>query len=307
MVQAEFPHRLIDSHVHFWDPSQVYVPWLSSAPHFNERRDAEKYVEALPQGVEVHKAVYVETDVEPTQGLVEAEWIARYAQQLKMDSRFGGIGGIVAYAPVNIGEPVRHYLRVLTQLIPKDRHLRGVRYLVQDPDQNPARISSPTFIQGVKTLREFGLSFDLNFNCHVAPEQFTHSIELVRQCPEVSFILDHMGKPPCDCQPGDEAFSFWRENIIAIGKLPNISCKVSGLVTETNVVTAQQLAPFVKVALEAFGIDRLMYGGDWPVVENSAALGRWLDVISEIVADWSDEDKDKLFYRNAQRIYRLDL
>lgn len=306
MVQINTPCQVIDTHVHFWDPERVSVPWLSGAPHFNERRDGEKYSKEIPKGVQVQGAVYVETDVDPRQGLVEADWIAQYAERLNKTSTaaFGGIAGIVAYAPVDQGQPVRHYLRLLTQLVPSQR-LRGVRYLIQDPSLDPERVAQPSFVEGVKALGEYNLSFDLNINCNESPAQFPPLIQLVRQCPEITFVLDHMAKPPCDSHPGEPAFTFWQDNMMALAQFPNVSCKVSGLVTETSTPTAKQLAPFVEVARKAFGIDRLMFGGDWPVCENGTRWSKWLEILAEIVHDWSSQDKEKLFVTNAIRIYRL--
>lgn len=300
------PKCVVDSHVHFWHPDQVRIPWLETAPQLNERRDADRYSqETDASSTQVRAAVYVETDVDPSHGLVEADWIRHYSEKYQANGVFGGIQGIVAYAPVHQGAIVRRYLQLLRQIA--GPRLRGVRHLIQDPGLDPERVRQPTFVAGVRCLAAFGLSFDLNINCHAAPAQFPPLLDLVAQCPEVSFVLDHMAKPPCDSKPGEPAFEFWKANMIALGKHENVvGCKVSGLVTETTVWTPEQLRPFVQVAREAFGIDRLMFGGDWPVCESAVRWKTWLSLLSEIVQDWSEEDKEKLFVSNATRIYRLD-
>ncbi|KAI9243739.1 hypothetical protein BDA99DRAFT_529920 [Phascolomyces articulosus] len=308
VANSHIPSTVVDAHVHFWDPKQVHVPWLETAPHLNNVRTSERYTNEIHEQTQVKAAVYVEVDCGEEHGLVEADWITQYAKQFDhnqpLNQKFGGIQAIVAYAPIHQGEQaVDPYLRLLTKLT--DKRLRGIRYLMQDPTLDPARIASPTFISGVRTLAKYGLLFDLNINCHVAPAQFPPLISLVEQCPEVTFILDHMAKPPCDVTPDDPAFKFWQDHMQALAKFPNVHCKVSGLVTETTEWTANQLKPFVQVAKNTFGIDRLMFGGDWPIVENAVRWNTWLEILSEIVMDWSEEDKNKLFVANATKIYHL--
>ena len=314
---SNVPSTVIDSHVHFWDPKCVHISWLEGEPHFNNKRTGEQYVAEIHEKTQVKAAVYVEVDANPTHGLVEANWITQYAKQfgdnkknnkpldsIESTEKFGGIQAIVAYAPVHQGaQAVDPYLQLLLKLT--DERLRGIRYLIQDPTLDPERVSSPTFASGVRTLAKYGLSFDLNINCHVVPAQFPPLISLVQQCPEVTFILDHMAKPPCDATADEPAFKFWQDNMQALAKFPNVYCKVSGLVTETTQWTVEQLKPFVEVAKNTFGIDRLMFGGDWPIVENAVSWHTWLELLSDIVEDWSNEDKNKLFVENATRIYRL--
>lgn len=302
MVQMPVATDIIDAHVHFWHPDKVFIPWVSINPDFNKHTDAERYSKEISPH-RVAGAVYVETDVEPTQGLVEADWICKYAESLNRNALFGGVVAIVAYAPVNQGVHVRNYLRLLSQLA--GERLRGVRYLIQDPALDPQRVLQPEFVQGIQVLEEFGLSFDLNINCRADPAQFPPLVKLVAQCPNIQFILDHMAKPPCDSQPGSEAFEYWKENIFALAQFPNVACKVSGLVTETNTPTVQQLKPFVQVVREAFGADRLMFGGDWPVCEGATRWRVWFELLTEIVQDWSDQDRHALFVSNAKRIYRI--
>ncbi|KAG0166294.1 hypothetical protein DFQ28_007556 [Apophysomyces sp. BC1034] len=265
--------------------------------------DAVQYIEET-RAVNVRGAVYVETDADPSQALVEADWIAHYAKQIETNEQFGGIQAIVAYAPVHQGHLVQGYLQLLVRLV--GDQLRGVRYLIQDPTLDPERVTKPEFIAGVQSLEQFGLSFDLVINSHAAPEQFSPLCELVSQCPRVQFVLDHMAKPPCDSRPGQVAFEKWKSDMLSLGRLRNVACKVSGLVTETtDPPTVEQLRPFVDVALQAFGNDRIMFGGDWPVCENAVRWQRWIELLSEIVKDWSKEDRHKLFFTNAVRIYRL--
>lgn len=306
------PKSIIDAHVHFWHPDKVNVSWVKGSA-FDTHKDAVDYSEKVKKA-HVVKAVYVETDVDCYHGLVEADWITQYAEQLQSTEVFGGIGGIVAFAPVHQGDQVDGYLRTLMHIT--NSRLKGVRYLIQDPSKDPQRILDADFVRGVQLLESYNLSFDLNINCNDSPEQFPPLKTLVAQCPRVQFVLDHMGKPPCDSQPGDARFEFWKEQMYDLSKLDNVSCKVSGLITEfkiddqkTQNQVVQLLRPFIQVAKDTFGIDRLMFGGDWPICELAKyelKWQQWLEILSEIIKDWTEEEKDKLFVINATQFYKLN-
>ena len=117
----------------------------------------------------------------------------------------------------------------------------------------------PDFIAGVHALAEFDFSFDL---C-VAHYQLPAVTELVRCCPEVCFILDHCGKPAIR----EQIFEPWAGQMILLAALPNVACKISGLLTEANLANwkASEVQPYVRHAIHCFGFNRVLFGGDWPV------------------------------------------
>ena len=318
IVNASHQH-VIDSHIHFWHPDQVYVSWIDEKDKkLFRHKDAEEFTERIKKSstpVQVKAGIYVETDVDPCHGLVEADWIANYVDQIKPTADFGGIYGIVAFAPVYQGNQVRNYLNTLLKLL-KDKKslLKGVRYLLQDPCKDQNRILDTHFIQGIQALADYELCFDLTINCNEHPEQFPPLQQLVSQCPNVRFVLDHMAKPPCDAQPGDKRFEFWKQQIIQLAQNPNVYCKVSGLLTEIKQTFPQDivhhLKPFIEVVRQSFGVDRIMFGGDWPIVELSLHRLNWHDwyrIVSDIVQPWSAEEKQKLFALNAAQFYDLSL
>jgi L-fuconolactonase len=156
--------KIIDSHVHFWDLEREYVPWVYQAGgKFKQSRLAPEYRQLVPDRLQVDGVVFVEADVEPTQGLVEAKWIHEYAKRLQHITGFGGIAGLVVYAPVNQGKHVVNYLDLLKSIVDFS-HVKGVRYLVEDPNRDPTIPASPAFIEGVQALEAYGLSFDININ-----------------------------------------------------------------------------------------------------------------------------------------------
>ncbi len=146
---------------------------------------------------------------------------------------------------------------------------------------------------------QFGLSCDL---CIYHP-QLPSVIELVRQCPETQFILDHIGKPDIAAHLLDP----WRAQMATLAAFPNVCCKISGMATEADHDnwTADDLAPYVAHVLEVFGEDRVVFGGDWPVVLGSSPYRRWAETLDALTAHLSPTAKAKLWAENARWFYRI--
>jgi L-fuconolactonase len=187
---------------------------------------------------------------------------------------------------------------ILEDLIATSPRIRGVRRLIQaEPD--PDFASRPEFIEGVRLLPEFGLSFDICIKHHQLPA----SIQLVRACPETSFILDHIAKPDIRAR----LLEPWREHMAALASLPNVMCKISGVVTEADQAnwTIDDIEPYISHAFSVFGEDRVMFGGDWPVVTLASEYRRWVETLAELTRNLSASAKSKLWRDNARRAYRL--
>jgi L-fuconolactonase len=133
--------------------------------------------------------------------------------------------------------------------------------------------------------------------------QLPSVITLVRQCPETSFVLDHIGKPNIK----DHVLDPWRAHIEALAALPNVRCKISGMANEADHRNwaPDDLAPYVAHVLQAFGEDRVMFGGDWPVVVAASPYTRWVETLDGLTAQLSPEARHKLWAGNARRFYRL--
>jgi L-fuconolactonase len=155
------------------------------------------------------------------------------------------------------------------------------------------------FVRGVLDATESGFSFDI---CCKHP-QLPAVIELVRQCPKTSFILDHGGKPGIR----DALLDPWRAHIRELAAFPNIVCKLSGLATEADHAnwTESQLQPYAEHLLECFGPSRLLFGGDWPVAKLAVDYVRWLEIAQRFVGHLSASEQAAVFCHNADRIYRI--
>jgi L-fuconolactonase len=278
---------LIDSHVHFWQPQQLRYLWLDEVPAICRPFTPQELRQAT-QGVDLQKIVFVQADCVPEQGLDEVTWVSELARS---EPR---IQGIVAFAPLELSAPaITTYLDKLARF----PLVKGVRRLIQSEGAGFA--IRPEFIQGVQQLARYGYSFDI---C-IVHNQMADAVQLVQQCPEVTFVLDHFGKPAIAAQQMEP----WLMQVQALAALPNVWAKLSGLVTEADHVLWKpaDLQPYIAHMLQCFGPARMLFGSDWPVVELAGTYERWVAAAVEATSHLSPRQQDDIFVNNAARIYRL--
>ncbi len=278
---------IIDSHVHIYDPGYLTYHWMKKVPRLNKPHLMTDFTRRTA-GVEVDKIVFVEVDVTANQHLDEARWVA---QQAQTDNR---LRGMVASIPLENGSAVEADLAAYAQIA----IARGARRLIESHPE-PGWCLRQAFVEGVKLLPKYGLTFDL---CLFHP-QLGEVIQLVRLCPEVKFIVDHIAKPAIKAGLTKP----WRGQMRLLAKLPNVWCKISGVVTEANHVawTAEQVGPYIAHAIDCFGFDRVLFGGDWPVSELATTYKGWVDLVDRVVAGSSEAEIRKLYRDNAIEFYRL--
>jgi predicted TIM-barrel fold metal-dependent hydrolase len=276
-----------DSHVHFWDASLRPYPWLAGAPSIAAAHGpADLAREAA--GSPPSRVVFVQADCDRDFALDEVKWVESIAGQAVP------VAGIVAFAPMDAGAGTLSALRALV-----GRPLvRGVRHLIQG-ETDPGFCLSPAFVEGVRECGELGLSFDL---C-VRHPQLASVVELVQRCPATSFILDHAGKPDLR----SNILESWKGHIGELAAFPNVSCKVSGLVTEagTAALDPERFVPTIGHLLETFGSSRLLFGSDWPVVKLASPYTIWLQMAQSLLAHLPAPSRAAIFSGNAGRVYRL--
>jgi L-fuconolactonase len=276
---------IIDAHVHLWDPRHFRMPWLDDNALLKHAFGPPEFAHAS-EGLSVESVVYVQVDTTPAYGLLEARWAAEQGAL---------VAGIVAWAPIEDGAIVGSYLDALIKIDPR---IKGVRRLIQSETEPDFHVQ-PGFLEGLRLLPHYGLTFDI---C-IRHDQLARSIQMVRACPETFFVLDHLGKP--DIKGGQ--LEPWRDQISELAELPNVVCKVSGAVTEADEAnwTVADLEPFVAHVLAAFGEDRVLFGGDWPVVTLAASYRQWVTSLDQLCAHFTPTALRKLWAENAQRVYRL--
>ncbi|MCB1487230.1 MAG: amidohydrolase family protein [Bauldia sp.] len=280
---------IVDSHVHLYDPGVLDFPWMKNAPKLQRPYLPDDF-RRLTEGVDVDMLVFVEVDVAPDRHLEEARWVAKLAE-----SEPELVRGMVAAIPLEKGEAVRADLEAYAEI----GIARGVRRLIERHLDEPGWALQDDFVAAVRLLPEYGFTFDI---CILHP-QLADTIELVRRCPDVDFVIDHIAKPGIR----DGLVEPWKSELEEIAGFPNVACKISGVVTEAHHDrwTEAEVIPYIEHTIECFGFDRVMFGGDWPVSELATPYKRWVDVVDKVVAGASEADRRKLYRDNAIAFYRL--
>jgi len=285
MPQLDFP--IVDTHLHLWDPDHLRYPWLKGNELLNRRYLLDEYRQATGP-VDVGKMVFLQCECDPAQFLDEAAWVTELAAA---DPR---IQGIVPWAPLELGDAARPALEELA----RNPLIKGIRRIIQfEPDMDFCL--RPEFVRGVQALPDYGFNFDICIN-HL---QLANTIRMVAQCPNVQFILDHIGKPDIRGQ----IFEPWATQLRELAQFPNVWCKMSGLVTEADHQrwTPADLRPYIQQVIDCFGFERVIYGGDWPVAYQATEYPRWVHTLMDAVAGCTPAQLRQLFRDNAISFYRL--
>lgn len=279
--------RLIDSHLHLWDPRRLHYGWLDAMPDLNRPWLPEHIgAEALCPDA----AIVVQADCDPAQALEEVRWINALASR----SPFR-IAGIVAWAPLEQGEGVISFLRQL-QALP---HVVGIRRSLQnEPD---TLLYDAHYRRGVLAAAQAGLAIDLCVRAKQLPAVQSLLDWLYSHMPTARVVLDHLGKPGMT----SDTWAAWHSDIGVLSTFPRLHCKISGLPTEADWLTwrDEHLTPWIEHALDRFGPGRCLFGGDWPVVNLAGGYGRWHNCVRKAIAPLPPGDQQAIWSGTAQAFY----
>lgn len=279
---------MIDAHHHLWDPSHRKYHWMSGdalAPIRQPYTPADLRRETSAAGVRGTVLVQTIGDVEET-----SEFLAMAAAS---DGLIVGVVGWVDLTAPDVADQV-----AMLRTLPGGDRLVGVRHQVQD-EADPGWLARPDVHRGLHALATAGLTYDLL----VLASQLPVARAVVREVPELRFVLDHVGKPPIasgEMEP-------WASELSALAELPNVSCKLSGLVTEASWADweAPQISPYAAHVLDCFGPERVMFGSDWPVCELAASYTQVVELAHELTTTLSDPERAQIFGATAQACYAL--
>jgi L-fuconolactonase len=266
---------IIDAHHHLWDPADRQYPWMDDSVAPIRRRFDVDDLRAATRDTDVTRTVVVQAVHDPG----ETAWL------LAQPEPVAGVVGWVDLTATDVAD------RLAAIAHPR---LVGIRHQAQD-EPDPGWLARPDVLRGVRALAEAGLVFDLL----VRAREHRAALALVDAVPEASFVLDHAGKPTIDV--GDPG---WRERMQDFAARTNVTCKVSGLLTEAGVSWRDRpVARYARQTVETFGPDRAMFGSDWPVSTLAADHAEVLRTTVDALADLSTTERDAVFRGTAERVY----
>jgi L-fuconolactonase len=275
---------IVDAHHHLWDLSVRDQDWITDPPMGVIRRSflEPDFVAAAP---EVSASVLVQTVCVPEE---TPEFLAVAASS-------DVVAAVVGWTDLT-SPAVGDELAALTDGA-NGAWLRGIRHQVQgEPD--PEWLCRKDVWRGLAAVGSYGLIYELL----TLPHQLPAACRTVAALPNVSFVLDHCSKPAIGSDQGE-----WAELVRSLAAHENVTCKLSGLVTEADWKSwdVAALRPYFEVVLDAFGADRLMFGSDWPVCLLAASYDEWLSAARELVSELSPGEQAAIFSGTARRVYAL--
>jgi len=274
---------IIDTHQHFWKYNPVEFDWIDDEMVLIRRDFLPEHLKETISGTGVDGVI----SVQARQCREETDWLLELAASNEW------IRGVVGWLPLADRD-----IKPLMEKYAENQLLKGLRHVVQgEPD--PEFVLGRAFNRGVSLLKDHELVYEILIFEHQLP----NAIRFADRHPDQIFVLDHVAKPKIRYNK----IKAWSRNLKELAKRGNVSCKISGMVTEAEYKnwTPEQLQPYFDVILEAFGPSRLMFGSDWPVCLVAAGYSAWLDLVRKVLSALSQEEQDQIFYKNAIRIYKL--
>lgn len=275
----------IDSHQHFWNYDPRRGAWITEEMSVLKR-------DFLPEDLIPHlRANHIDASIAVQTDQSEAETMFL----LDLAARFDEIKGVVGWVDLlaaNLPERLEHFSRF--------EKLCGFRHIVQSESDDRFMVRAD-FLAGIRQLQQFGFTYDIL----IYPHQLPAAIELVGKLPEQPFVLDHIAKPAIR----SGGTSPWAQQIKLLATSPNVYCKLSGLITEADWRTWRQtdFTPYLDVAFDAFGADRLMYGSDWPVCLLAGTYHDVRNLLTSYLVGLPEEQQNKILGGNAVKFYGLKI
>jgi L-fuconolactonase len=273
----------VDAHQHFWRYNHEEYGWIDDSMRALRRDFFPEDLKPELERAGFDGSIAVQT----RQNLEETRWLLQLADH---DPTILGVIGWVDLCSSNVKSEIAQFA--------EKQKLLGVRHIVQsEPDQR--FLLQPEFLRGVSALADFGLTYDIL----IYPRHLSVAAEFVERFPEQRFVLDHAAKPPIrsrHLQP-------WESDLRVLAKFRNVFCKVSGLATEAewSSWTAEDIIPYLDVAFDAFGTDRLIFGSDWPVCTVAASYTQVVELVQDYLSRFSSEARGAVFGGNAERLWKL--
>jgi L-fuconolactonase len=288
-VKTWKPMQRIDAHQHFWNYDPVRDSWITEEMSVIRRDFGPADLEPLLKEQGFNGCVVVQSD--------QSDKENRF--QLANAEQHDFIRGIVGWVDFEVSD-LEAQLEQWKQF-PK---LKGFRHILQgDPVRD--RMLTPAFTRGIGLLQKYGYmqKYGYTYDILIFPDQLPFVPTLVAAFPDMRFVIDHLAKPyirKAEIEP-------WRTGIRELGRFPNLSVKISGLVTEADWKQwkKEDFKPYIDTVVEAFGTDRLLFGSDWPVCLVAAPYGAVAFLVNDYFSSFSAAEQDRIFGGNAIQFYKL--
>lgn len=276
----------IDAHHHLWDLAVRDQPWTADLPAIRRSFSLDDLRPEL-YAAGIDRTVVVQTVTVPEET----------PELLALAAREPVIAGVVGWVDLTAPD-VADRLAELRES-PGGERLVGIRHQVQE-EPDPRWLTRTDVINGLDAVADRDLVYDLL----IIPEQLPAAVEVVRELPGLTFVLDHAAKPAI-AQNGYDA---WHRPFAELATLPNVAVKLSGLITEADHDhwTVPDIEPYATAVIDAFGPDRVMFGSDWPVCRLAGGYRRVLDVVDAVTAELSSAEQELIMGGTARRWYGLD-
>ncbi len=293
--------QIVDAHHHLWDLDACHYPWLMERGvkrFFGDPAPIQKnyLVTDLREDatdVELIDSVHIQVGVTPGHELRETEWLQATAD------REGLPGAIVAYGELEAADAPR---KIEAQM--QYSRLRGIRQIVGRSDEEDAvtgsgkLVADPAWREGLELLGELGLSFDLQ----LTPPQVPAVVEALASAPDTQVALCHCGSPWDQSAAGLES---WRDGLRLLADLGNVHCKISGLGMFKHDWTVDDIRPIVESCIAVFGVEKCMFGSNFPVDKLHASYSTVWNAYDEITLGLGESERRALFVDNARSFYGL--
>lgn len=275
--------HIIDSHQHFWKYDPMQYDWIADNMEILRQDYLPEPLQSIYESNHIDGCVAVQASSSED----ETNALLLHADHHPF---IKGVVGWVDLCNPAVDERLRHFSNH-----PK---FKGVRHILQHEPVD--FMERPDFLQGLEALAPLNLTYDIL----IYPRHLFSAWQMVKKFPNQKFVIDHLAKPSIK----SKQFSNWKDLMANFSDCPNVYCKVSGMVTEADWKQWRypDFVPVLQAVTEIFGPDRLMFGSDWPVCLLAASYKNVLDIIKTFSQEWSDEEKNKLFYKNAVQFYNLD-
>jgi L-fuconolactonase len=273
----------IDAHQHFWNYDPVRDSWISEEMSVIRKDFLPNDLKKILKQNRIDGCVAVQAD--------QSEKETRFLVKLAEENDFiQGVVGWIDLCNENIRGQLENYQNF--------NLLKGFRHILQG-EKDRAFMLREDFMRGISALRDFNYSYDIL----IFPDQLKYTREFISNFPDQKFVIDHIAKPNIK----DRKIEEWRAGITELANFPNLFCKISGMVTEADWQNWEEedFIPYLNVIVENFGIDRIIFGSDWPVCLLGGSYDEVLSIAEDYFSSFSKSEQEKFFGMNAVEFYNL--